>query len=138
MNIEYYRAYENLYADYVYEERHPFRPYFPYEYDLIRTIRRAIDRNSDPLENFRSDARYFLLVNFHQMIIRPLLEVRPYSNPILDPIDFFQAINDDVGTVIQNARENASYGGEITGHSMMQSINNLWPQLRTTKFEIWG
>ncbi|RZA01240.1 MAG: hypothetical protein EOP47_11400 [Sphingobacteriaceae bacterium] len=138
MNIEYSRAYENLYADYVYDERRMIYPYFRYEYDLIRTIMRAIDQNSKGLINFRPDAAYFLLVNFHQMIVRPLLEVRTYTKFIGNESELNQLINDDIKTIIQTAVNKATPDNEITGHAVMEAINNLWRQLRTTKLEIWG
>ncbi|MDB4926595.1 hypothetical protein [Mucilaginibacter sp.] len=146
MREEFYQTYDLLYADYVYnndirDRRYYQRNFGLYEYDLVRIIRRAIDYQSND-RRVRPDAKYFLLVNFHNMIVRPLLEYRPFRNPERiygdDPLELQVAIENDIKTIIDRTNEEADKDEEISGHAMMKAIDTLWPQLRTTKFEIWG
>ncbi|MBE9584953.1 hypothetical protein IM792_10880 [Mucilaginibacter sp. JRF] len=140
MDSNYYQAYENLYADYIYDERRAYRPYFPFEDDMLRTIRRAIDDNTIGYKNFRPDAKFFLLVNFHHMIVRPLAEARRFPQFVPEPVNLLKVISDDVRTIIRDATESyrTNDSAEVSGHAIMQSIDRLWRELRSTKFEIWG
>ena len=145
MRQEFYQAYDVLYADYVYNNDIRDRRYFPpnlglYEYDLVRIIRRAIDQSNDrPL---RPDAKYFLLINFHNMIVRPLLEYRLFRNReriyTADPVELQGMIENDIKTIVGQAIQEIGNDQEISGHAIMRAIDTLWTQLSTTKFEIWG
>lgn len=135
MRPEFYRAYDELYADYAYEERYLRRDF--YEFDLVRIIRRIIDSATDKKE-FRPDAKFFLLVNFHQLVLKPLFEARRYYKDRYLENDLVQDIENDIKTIVSYTIENSNDGEEISGHSIMRSIDSLWTQLRTTKIEIWG
>jgi hypothetical protein len=78
MKKEFYDIYEMLYAEYIYANEFRRRRPFPYdEYYIIKTIRKSIDM-ADIENTLRPDAKYFLIVNFHHLIVRPLFEQRPY------------------------------------------------------------
>jgi len=134
MKNEFYEVYEELYADYLYdyEYRRRQRPRLN-EYYLIRLIRRAIDK-SDIENKLRPDAKFFLLVNFHQLIVRPFIDKRPFNDLTNDLEDDIQT---DISTIISESisLENQKI---ISGHQIMKTIDKLWKNLRTTKLEIWG
>ena len=144
MRTEYYTVYERLFADYAYDfprRRYPGELYRDIEYQLIRSTRRSIDR-AEYSELLRPDGKYFLLVNFHQLIIVPLLEgddmgirdLPPIGPGLQNDIDF------DLASIIRAAQDDRRRGndGQISGHEIMRAIDGIWLQLRTTKFETWG
>ena len=138
MKKEYYDVYKMLYADYVSENEFRRRRPFPTEYYVVRTIRKSIDR-ADKEGKLRPDAKYFLLVNFHHLIVRPLIEQRPVRDFRIEK-DYFELeanIQSDLETIIADSNDNVNQE-EISGHQIMKSIDKLWKNLKTTKLEIWG
>ncbi|MEO0075615.1 MAG: hypothetical protein ABIK31_05860 [candidate division WOR-3 bacterium] len=137
MREEFYKAYQDLYSEYVYEQNfRRRRPYLLYEdeYYIIRQIRISIDK-ADKENTLRPDAKYFLLVNFHHLIVRPLFEQRPYREKFYPEIE--QDIDADISTIVSETKQNSEQG-EISGHKIMDTINKLWKNLRTTRLELWG
>ncbi|WP_053990088.1 hypothetical protein [Mangrovimonas sp. TPBH4] len=137
MDSNYYKIYENLYADYLYDWDRQRRVSFYTDYDFIKTIRRSIDR-ADTENNLRPDAKYFLMVNFHHLIVRPLMESRLeiYFPNHKEFLDLEYSIQTDIGTIIsESIKDNKE---DVSGHQIMKTIDNLWRELRTTRLEIWG
>ena len=135
MKSEFYETYEILYYEYVYEK--DFRRRRPYPYDeryIIKRIRMSIDK-SDKENTLRPDAKYFLLVNFHHLIIRPLFEQRPYREKFYPEIEF--DIDTDIATIVSETKKEAEQG-EISGHQVMRTIDRVWKNLKTTRLELWG
>ena len=141
MKEEYNKVYDNLFADYAYESNlRRFRFFHYEEYDLIRAIRRSIDR-IDKENQLRPDAKYFLLVNFHHLIVRPLLDTERYLPIGIDPLSLENDIDQDIATIIRSSisnNNNIENNGKISGHQIMSTIDKLWRDLRTTKLDIWG
>ena len=139
MKKEFYDTYEMLYAEYIYENYFIRRRPFPYdEYYIIRRIRKSID-TADKENTLRPDAKYFLIVNFHHLIVRPLFEQRPYREFRLEKE--FPEIEDDIqadiATIISETKKEAEKG-EISGHQIMRTIDRVWKNLKTTRLELWG
>lgn len=139
MKREYYDTYEMLYAEYIYENDFRRRRPFPFdEYYIVKTIRKSIDTN-DKENILRPDAKYFLLVNFHHLIVRPLFERRPYAELRFEKefqeIEF--DIESDIDTIISETKKEAEQR-EISGHQIMRTIDRVWRELKTTRLEIWG
>jgi len=139
MKPEFNKIYENLYADYVYDADKRSSIFVRYnEYELLKTIRRSID-NSDKEDKLRPDAKYFLLTNFHNLIVRPLIDDYRYvlDNPDLSNLGEY--IAEDIQTIINTTTNEISTDSEkISGHQIMSTINGLWKTLKTTSFDIWG
>ena len=137
MREEFYKAYQDLYSEYVYEQnfrrRRPY-PFYEDEYYIIKQIRISIDK-ADKENTLRPDAKYFLLVNFHHLIVRPLFERRPHREGFYPEIE--QDIDADISTIVSETKQNSEQG-EISGHKIMDTINKLWKNLRTTRLELWG
>ncbi|WP_299214672.1 hypothetical protein [uncultured Aquimarina sp.] len=143
MRKEYYDIYEILYADYLYElDLRERRRFTSEEYYLVRSIRRYIDlANRD--EILRPDAKYFLLTNFHQMIIKPILESRYLLIDKSRKEGYFNLENDiqsDIKTIINKSKIQSNYSkkNEISGHVIMGTIDELWKELECTKLKVWG
>jgi hypothetical protein len=141
MREEFYKVYQDLYSEYVYEQYFRLRVSYPFykdEYYIIRQIRISIDK-ADKENTLRPDAKYFLLVNFHHLIIRPLFEQRPngIKNFYAEIEQVEQDIDADISTIVSETKQNSEQG-EISGHKIMDTINKLWKKLRTTRLELWG
>lgn len=139
MKKEFYDTYEMLYAEYIYENEFRRRQTLPYEeYYIIRTIRKSID-TADKENTLRPDAKYFLIVNFHHLIVRPLFERRPYREFRLEKK--YAEIEDDIQAdiaIIVSETKNEARQGEISGHQIMRTIDKVWKNLKTTRLELWG
>ncbi|WP_431244670.1 hypothetical protein ACQ9BO_10590 [Flavobacterium sp. P21] len=149
MKTEFNEIYENLFADYQYDFEFGRRNYLREinrrqysEFDFIRIIRRAIDRSDKEL--LRADAKYFLLVNFHHLVVLPVLENNLFRNREyeINLYEFQKSIEADIEIIIQtsfaeNKIENTTEGF-ISGHQIMITIDSLWKKLSTTAFDIWG
>ena len=137
-----------LYADYVYEDEFRHRRTPPYdEYYIVKTIRQSIDTADK--ENFlRPDAKYFLIVNFHHLIVRPLFEQREkpfsdfFSKVFGSEKDFFieleNNIQSDIATIVSETKKEVYNQRDISGHQIMRTIDRIWQNLKTTRFELWG
>ena len=137
MRQEFYRIYEVLYSEYVYEEyfkRRRRRNFYDNEYYVIKKIRTSID-HADKENRLRPDAKYFLLVNFHQMIVRPYFEINYRNTKYNSEIDSY--IEADIDLIVLEAKKESDQI-EISGHKIIDIVNNLWGSLQTTKLEIWG
>ncbi len=143
MTPEFYEIYEFLYQDYIYENDIRRRRRFPNnEYYLLRTIKQSID-TSETEYRLRPDAKYFLLVNFHNLIVRPMLESRPsvyYNERGSEFEDLQAAIQSDIATISKESKNNQEVRNEneVSGHQIMNTIDKNWKELKTTNFKIWG
>ena len=156
MNRRFYDIYNGLYADYVNEfsnlrRRREWFSEFETEAAIIREIRRAIElaemdiQRKEKLERIilRPDAKFFLLSNFHLMIIRPLLE---RDNRFWEQmkfkgeIPFADEIKNDINSIVREAylQTREQEKKTISGHAIMRTIDKMWRQLKATNFEIWG
>jgi len=144
MKDNFNEIYDVLYADYIYEEARD-RSFYPErtEYNILRIIRRAIDRSNN---NYilRSDAKYFLLVNFHHLVAKPLIENIFWRDAEagISINNLETAIQSDIQLIIETSIKNATLTenieNSISGHMIIATVDSLWKDLSTMKFEIWG
>jgi hypothetical protein len=138
MKPEFYEAYQLLYQQFIFEAPSRNERITQDEYYVLRIIRKTINEltTEKPL---RPDAKYFLIVNFHFMIIKPLNHQNKRNRVLLEELfpGLEEDIRSDISSIILLA-EKESIDSEISGHSIMRSIDNLWSKLRTTRLEIWG
>jgi hypothetical protein len=156
MNRRFYDIYNGLYADYVNDfdrtrRRHEWYYEFESEANIIREIRRAIElaemdiQRKEKLDRIilRPDAKFFLLSNFHLMVVRPLLEGDSrlwdrIRNEKENPI--FYEIKSDISAIVREAYSQTREQDKktISGHAIMRTIDKMWRQLKSTNFNIWG
>lgn len=129
-------AFSRLYDDYAFE--HDNYPDSLYEGSIIRKIQKSIE-SADPNHNLRSDAKYFLLVNFHHLVTRPLLDRdRFFDRSYGIELDrLVETIQSDITDIITKAPA-SNNEDKISGHQIMKAIDNQWRYLKSTKLEIWG
>lgn len=86
---------------------------------------------------FRPDAKYFLITNFNNMIIKPILyQILENDKEISEDI-LREYVTSDIKTIMNNSFE-IRKEERISGHDILKSIDSLWPQLQSTKMELWG
>lgn len=156
MKKQYNRIYEDLFNNYIdefYDERYRsrisryfrrrFREEEEYHYlqeDFIRMIESEItDIELGGNIRLRADAKLFLLTNFHQMIIKPILlaSISRQIRPLFHREELIHMVRDDVRKIIKYSRE-YSKDEEISGHSIMRTIDKMWNELKTAQLDIWG
>ncbi len=93
----------------------------------------------------RSDAYHFLLVNFHQMIVAPMLmrrsDLEREKSQVVDEYikddQLLEILSNDIETVLLAAAE-SSVEDKISGHMILDAVSRKYKDLRATKFDIWG
>jgi hypothetical protein len=102
-----------------------------------RTIEDAISDALGDLglssQQLRPDARLFLLVNLHEMIVLPLSA----SPGRLEGQRLAELLRNDVRTILEAAREPTG-NNEISGHAVINAISRVWDKLRATELDVWG
>jgi hypothetical protein len=147
MRNEFYEIYKDLYDFYrrafIYPRILPDIPFISqfYYFDIrsIRWVTDAIEFAVSTLgltERIRPDAKHFLLVNFHQMVVLPLAhpEAEGIGPP---PPELEQILRDDSMNILSTAVE-GSREGEITASDILKTISDLWDRLGMSQFRIWG
>lgn len=140
MNKRLNDTYDLLYSDFVNERLFIVKRSLTEEkeYYFAKLIRKSID-NADKNNSLRPDAKYFLLVNFLHLIVRPLLKNKPFEDyrNKLQFVSLERDIQDDIKKIILNAFE-LKNEKEISGHQIMKIVDNLWSSLQTTSQKTWG
>lgn len=85
----------------------------------------------------RADAKMFLVSNFNQMIIKPLIIARTEKRIDLNREQLSSIIKKDLNTILRYTYDNRKEK-KASGHEIMRAIDNLWIELESTKFEVWG
>jgi hypothetical protein len=79
----------------------------------------------------REDAKYFLLVNFAEMIVRPLRE-RVGSERLKHDL------NHDLGILLDSIAFQDKGKQEISGHELIDALSKNWGRLDIMKLQFWG
>ncbi|WP_445908871.1 hypothetical protein [Yeosuana sp.] len=155
MNDNYYRIYDQLYDTYPDEflalRLGAFRGTylanrfieelreFIYEQEYFVGIMRQTIMIYEMDNKFflRPDAKMFLVTNFNQMIIKPLLVARTENKIDLNQKSISEMIQSDLKTILRFTYE-IKKEKQASGHDVMKAIDQLWGKLESTKLEIWG
>jgi hypothetical protein len=166
MQPEFYEVYENLYREFLYAHLHQWGPSTD-EYlkpatirDLIYETQRAIDNAAEKIgrDRVRPDARYFLLVNFYEMVLRPIALVGRKDDEVRERLsreNLSEDLTHDVNLIMETADEYASAPTEprnyweessaerervreITGHSVIDAIHSAWDKIKFNEYLYWG
>lgn len=113
-------------------------PYFlPRDFDLLTRLQRDIVELEKELPNgtkLRADAKYFLLLNFFCMVLRPIVMNLP-SN--LGTTELLEMVREDIAYIIDAAAKKKQ-DEEVTGHTILEVVNDEWNQLKTNSLKVWG
>jgi hypothetical protein len=155
MNKNYYQIYDVLFDEYRYDyldsklrggyQRFLRRRFIEYErflydqVDILDYISSIIQRleYSDGMR-LRPDAKYFLLVNFHHMIVEPILMSNLEGENKLSFDEIGPAIAEDLHRIIELAFKSLGNEKELSGHQIMKVIDKNWAEFKTTRFQVWG
>jgi hypothetical protein len=123
MERRFHDIYDNLYREYGNELGSA-------QAELAQQIRVRIDNAIDELylsERIRPDAKLYLLVNFHRLVVMPLIEGESISTN-----EALGYLSDDVGILLRRARDLADSreAEEISGHLMVDALSDVWDELR--------
>ncbi|ROI11893.1 hypothetical protein ACLB6K_24215 (plasmid) [Microcystis aeruginosa FACHB-524] len=142
MNERYYEIYDQLYRNYSYTSaaRSPLGP----------AITRIIDEQIEFLHlvsRIRPDAKLFLLVNFTDVILSPLIVTGVEDQNIL-----LENTAEDIKAILVAASQVSSLRGrnneitiepivenrKISSHDVLIAVQSIWSLLRTLRIEVWG
>lgn len=124
-----------LYEEYVKQVLHN-----SHEYKLMWHTTLAIEKNSSKLDldqSLREDAKLFLLVNFHQMVLKPVLNSNSHNHNMED---LMRSLNDDIYLILQTCRENMNTHNKsyISAHMILSAIDQRWEDIKTLIKDLWG
>lgn len=115
-----------------------YREFFVRMEPLVEIIRNEIqDFEFKYRWPFRPDAKYFLITNFNNMIIKPIMYNIFQNDDEVTEGQLKEYIRSDVKLIMITSYENKKEK-LISGHDVLKSIDTLWPQLQSTKMELWG
>lgn len=89
----------------------------------------------------RSDAKFFLVSTFDNMIIKPIiLYYLEHNKSDIGNIEseLNKIIDNDIILILNNSLKNKKVDEKISGHQIMSSVDNLWGEMLSSKVEIWG
>lgn len=149
MKNEFRDIYSDLFSDYFNEFNNSNRLFFrDLENDLLIQTRRAIDKfihSKSETSRVRPDAMYFLALNFHHMIIKPILEYYKYRHsPLIGNISrLSKEVESDINQILSASMKKLDDQGEevrteVSAHLIMKVIDDMWKDLKLTRFEIWN
>ena len=149
MRAEYYEIYGDLYD--MYRRRWFDMPYMPerhsefgplFESRALRWTTEAIEYSISELgltKQVRPDAKHFLLVNLHQLIVLPLIHPEGRTLPVQE---LRNMLRKDVRTVLEYSlktlESNIDNKGEISSGHILKTISNIWNDLSLNRIDVWG
>ena len=129
--------YEGLFAT-LYETQSTARMRDGRELGFTDAVRRVIDSATDGIQRntnvrVRPDAKYFLLVNFVEMLLAPLLLAQREPPELL-----FEAAAHDIELLIRGAAFAGSpLNSEVSAHRLIDTLSRNWTQLKLSDIHIW-
>jgi hypothetical protein len=132
MEDEYRSIFEQIYLGYsLYGLGLPFPP----EGNLQR-LRIEIDLAAERegvAKKLRADAKVFLLVNLHEMFIRPVgMRRDQYSAERF--ADVWAGLQSDLTGILRKADADP----EITARHVLDAVSSIYRELKLPSFEVWG
>ena len=153
MRPEFYEIYRDLYEEY---PDGADRSADPSRDRRERTIRMAVERGiakaeatSAPGARIRPDARHFLLVNFSEMVARPVARARRGGDlDVPNDRQLADLVEEDVATIVRAAEGDArvALGArppragevEVEGGDVVRALARVYGELRTVTLNVWG
>jgi hypothetical protein len=105
---------------------------------VVRWITEAIEDAITELDGkvkIRPDAKHFLLINFHQMVILPLIH---RESKEIDLGELQNDLKEDVKDIILNVMKEGKIEYEITGSEVMKATARIIEKMRINRLELWG
>lgn len=140
--------YEKLFQNYPYDLSAPHGiHYYGGREDISRLIHKQIlneedeyQRRNENTNNFvhlRSDAKYFLMIIFYQMIAIPLQhpDLRELRPELLE-----KYISDDIRALLSNGYnlKQTAEVKEVTAHTLLAAMDTNWESLNISNVKLWN
>ena len=144
MNKKFHGIYRDLYRSYQVQERAPAKMKSPFEtkdLSLERLAASIVDEVSEakkgPGRRLRSDARLFLLVNIHQLLLLPV------SHPVAETENadsLLEGLRGDVRKLVRasDKRRRESGSKRIKINHLMSATVDQWAKLSSQRWRVWG
>jgi hypothetical protein len=114
---------------------------YPILYHSFRNLsiftKKEIDKAINDLDlkdRIRSDAKYFLLLNFSHMVAYPTIVFQEEEYSIL----YKEYLLSDLKLILSNAEELTKNKEEITTTDIVASLPNVWEKLKLNATKMWG
>jgi hypothetical protein len=126
MDAAYGEIYERLFNDAYREAEFPGI--------RVKTVIEHVDASLSASHgvHLRSDAKYMLLVNFADIVVRPILLHDAESAYTVDDM------KDDVHLLATKAVNLRASDGDVSAHQMIDALSKNWNELKLTKVQLWG
>jgi hypothetical protein len=114
--------------------------------ETSQRTKQLIDDTINSLElagRVRADARHFLLVNYHQLVVMPLLDEQAESDNSLD--ELYAQLREDTETILTTADRLAQHrgnpspaSGELSAHVVLDATSESWNDLNISSSTHWN
>ena len=99
-------------------------------------VRRAIDDTTSAFAKerkvlLREDAKYFILINFAEMIVSPMRQRVEHDRLMHD-------LKHDTRLLLETATLDRKNKEEISGHDIVNALSKNWGELDVMKLDVWG
>lgn len=145
MKKEYREIFKDLYEEFgfalFFEQR-----YYTDRLRPVREIKGIIENAIIELkisDIIRPDSKHFLLVNFFEMINRPISH--PSCPVYMDHEKLRKDMYEDIKLILEKAKSEVTYSNNakfkkegLTGQIILNTISKLWNKLNVNKIDIWG
>ena len=139
------RSIKSIYED-LYESEQYLRNISPQYKNYRNKVKNIINTKIESLRlkvEVRDDAKLFLLINFTDLIIIPVIErfSQEPSTIYINEDDFWEDVERDITFILDYAQRQQKRGkniGEISSHSILNAINSQWNKILTLRIELWG
>ena len=105
--------------------------------NIVRSVLEPLFEEPNTV-SLRSDAQFFLLINFDLMIGAPLQASEFAGRPSIAMQQLSSIIEDDARLIIQEARREAAASSEVTAIDVLRSVAAVYPRLKSKKADLWG
>ena len=113
------------------------QPFYPFNLAAVATVRRIIDEAELELVarnrvRLRPDAKYLLLMNFIEMIGRPLTMANRFDTETVANL-----VRSDINLMVSDATERRGETAEVSGHGIIDALSRNWKRLKVLEFKVW-
>lgn len=114
---------------------------------MISQAKSAIENAERDLSvQLRPDAKYFLLLNFTEMILLPISGVRerPHTTPLISSEQMQQHLKADIALIVSEAKLKSQLptwdtkSAEITGHNVIDAVSAAWNRMKFNEYFYWA
>lgn len=103
-------------------------------------VRHGIEETRNNLQQqsglrLRGDAELFLYFSFLELVVMPIFAVRFEDQELMAELE--TDVVGDMATISNRALANVGNDGQISMHSIVNAVSQLWSELRTARYQLW-